>query len=349
MQRTVQQPVASIEAPEPGRAPRLDWDDLRVFLAVADCGSFRAAATELAMQASSVMRRIDQLEHRLDTQLFERLPGGVQLSADGLAILAEARDLKDRFQFLERKIAGRRRLDNGVVTLSVTDGLGTYWIGPRLGQLRRIAPRIRVNLKCSMDVHDVAAASADIGLQYQRPVDPDLACARIARLHIWFYAAKSYLDIHGMPTSLQELRKHRFVIQAANQLDESTMLEFLGVNEFRELDAVRTNTSTSHYEMIRAGMGVGVVPTYLGCGRGELVPLAVGADYGLDIYLTYRQSIGEIARVRTVINWLKTIFDAKAHRYFSDTLLIGQEPRPVRPEQLIDLRAASVLKQVRKA
>ena len=66
---------------------------------------------------------------------------------------------------------------------------------------------------------DVARSSADIGLQYERPTGADIAFAKVARLHIWPYASRKYVETYGLPRSVCELLHHRYVVQAANQLE----------------------------------------------------------------------------------------------------------------------------------
>ncbi|MEI8146185.1 MAG: LysR family transcriptional regulator [Alphaproteobacteria bacterium] len=304
----------------------LDWDDLKCFLAVAEAGSFRAAAVELGVQASSLTRRIDQLEHRVKARLFDRNQSGVRLTQEGLTILEDVRDMQDRFKAIQRKVVWKKKSSEGVVTLAATDGLGAFWIAPRLAQLRRIAPKTKINLKCAMEVPEVDRQSADIGLQYARPTTPDLIVAKVARIHIWPYASRHYAETYGLPRSIAELEHHRFVVQAAHQLDEAVLLRVLGVREFAELDAVRTNTSTAHLAMVSAGLGIGCLPTYLAATMPDLVPLDMGPDYSIDLHLAYRRSIGELPHVRRVIDWVKSIFDPRAHPLFGDELLIPQGP-----------------------
>jgi DNA-binding transcriptional LysR family regulator len=338
MQRSPQHDVARIAPPDRDAASlALDWDDLRLFLAVAEAGSFRAAGVELGMQASSVMRRIDQLEHRVKAKLFERAHAGIRLTAEGLSILDDARELKDRFQSIQRKVAWKQKQGEGVVSVAATDGLGAFWIAPRLLQFRQVAPRIKINLKCAMDVPDVARSSADIGLQIERPTGADIIFAKVGRLHIWPYASRRYAETFGLPRSTGELLHHRYVVQAANQLDESMFLKVLGAREFSDIDAVRTNTSTAHYAMVTAGLGIGCLPTYLGSASPDLVPLDIGPAYSLDLFVTYRQAIGDLVRVRRVVDWLKTIFDSRANPLFGDDLLVpcAAEPSRYRDDILV--------------
>jgi DNA-binding transcriptional LysR family regulator len=296
---------------------RYHWDDLRVFLAAAETGSLRSAADELNLPVMTVKGRIDGLEHRLRVTLFIREPAGLTLTPDGASILNDARMIADSFRAVERKIGWSQYASEGTVSIATTDGLGTYWIAPKLIQFQRANPNIRVHLKCSMELPDVIKASSDVMIQYTRPTARELKIVKLGTQHFRPYASKEYWATYGMPTSKDEKYNHRYVVQVANQLDESLFLQFIGADTFTELSTYQANTSTSHYAMIVAGLGIGALPTYLGDNSPELVALPMPVDHKLDIYMTFRPAIAKAVRVRRTINWLKGIFDWRQYPQFS--------------------------------
>jgi len=305
--------------------PRFNWDDLKLFLEVAERGSFRAAATALATTPSTVMRRIEALEHALKVSLFRRSPDGVQITKEGLSILEDAHELKDRIWSIERKAGWKQRKLEGTVALATPDGLGAFWIGPQLQRFQQSNPRININLKCSMTPADVLRTSADLSIQYLRPSHPDLKLVKLGRLHVWPYASKSYIQKYGMPTEISDFVKHRFVVQVANQLDETIFLNLLGVPSLNDVNCYRAMTSTAHYTMVLSGLGIGGIPTYLASRTPELVPLPIEVHHQLEVYLTYHENIGKIARVRRTIDWLKASFDASKYPWFADDLIHPEE------------------------
>lgn len=318
MSQITQHRAAPGSMAEEGTPLTRDWDALRVFLAIAEAGSIRSAAAKLRIQDTTVMRRIDALEDALRVTLFHREKQGMTLTDDGLSILADVRRLADDFRTIERKIGWKQYKNEGAVSLATTDGLGAFWIGPRLKEFQRSNPNIRINLKCGMDLPEVLNKSADITLQYLKPTQPELKIARIGRLHMLPYASKDYLATYGVPTSLEQVSQHRYVVQVATQLDENLFLNFLGAESFSDINAYQTNTSTTHYSMIVNGQGIGVLPTYLGDTTPNLVRLGFKVEHALDIYLSYRPAIGSVARVRRVIDWIKSVFNPKLNPHFAD-------------------------------
>jgi DNA-binding transcriptional LysR family regulator len=176
-----------------------------------------------------------------------------------------------------------------------------------------------------MELPDVLNMSADVILQYAKPTQPELKIARIGRIHAALYASQEYLAIYGVPRSLEELRRHRFVIQLTNQIDEKLYLNFLGASSFSEINACQANTSTSHYSMVVNGLGIGALATFLGANTPNLVALDFKVNHSFDIYLSCRPAIAKIARVRRLIDWLKSLFDTSKYPYFAD------EPSNVEP------------------
>src|SRR6202041_4152852 len=100
----------------------IDWDDVRYFLAVARGGSVRAAAERLKVNHSTVLRRIAQLEERLGTQMFEKLPSGYRLTEAGEEVLELGNQMEASSNQLETRVFGRDQNVRGLlrVTLAPT-------------------------------------------------------------------------------------------------------------------------------------------------------------------------------------------------------------------------------------
>jgi DNA-binding transcriptional LysR family regulator len=84
---------------------RIDWEDLRYVLAVAEASSLAAAARALRVNHTTVLRRVNAFEERLGLRVFERLPTGYALTAGGEELLAAARAMADTVAALERRLA----------------------------------------------------------------------------------------------------------------------------------------------------------------------------------------------------------------------------------------------------
>src|ERR1043166_5670469 len=106
----------------------------------------------------------------------------------------------------------------GEVRIAVTEGLGTFWLAPRFIEFQRSYPRLLVDLSCAMRSADVLRLEADAAVQLTKPTAPDLKVVRLGRLHAMLFAGRSYIDSYGKPKTRAELLKHRFVLQAADQV-----------------------------------------------------------------------------------------------------------------------------------
>src|SRR3954462_6889439 len=194
-----------------------DWESVRIFLEVARRGSFRSAADQLGQSINALRRRITDLEQQLGMTLFTR-------HVDGVRTTAEATEILDAAQKMEREAFGLIRARDrtapaisGEVRIAVTEGLGTFWLAPRLVEFQRSYPKLLVDLKCATQSADVLRLEADASVQLTKPTNPDLKIVRLGRLHSMPFAGQSYLTTYGAPKTLEELFKHRVVLQIAEQ------------------------------------------------------------------------------------------------------------------------------------
>lgn len=312
---------------------RISWDDIRIFLACANSSSFRMAANKLNLSSSTVSRRINRLEHALGVSLFNRL-------TDGAILTHEAKEIKNSALNMERTIYDvvnkGMQADvsaRGMVTLSITEGLGSYWVVPKLVELQQNYPFIMLNLQCAMECADVLRLEADISVQFKRPTNPDLMVTKLGRLHIYPFAAKKYLDTYGYPKSREDMRNHRIIQQIASQLDESIWAEKLGLESIADLVGMVTNSSTSLFYAVEQGAGIGVLPTFATALGAPITPIDLNDYHSMDIWLTYHPGIKKVPRKAIVIDWLRSIFDPKIYPWFRDEFIHPNELVKIIPSE----------------
>jgi len=296
-----------------------DWEAAHIFLEVARCGSFRAAALKLGQSVNALRRKISQFENELDVSLLSRHVNGVQLTDEGSKIYAAAQQMESAsFNLLQARNVSEKQIE-GEVRLSITEGMGTAWLLPQLAEFQRANPQMVMNLRCEPRPADLLRLEADIAIQLQRPKEPDLKVVKLGRLHMSFFAAKSYLEAHGHPATASDLTKHRFVTLTddAGNWEAFYRRFFSGISPVGMV-VLRNNVSSTHYWSIVQGMGIGALPTYV-CGLGtDLVPLEIDIDSKLDIWLTYRSEAKRIARIRKTIDWLIQAYDPRRFPWFRD-------------------------------
>src|SRR5215813_11712274 len=302
-----------------------DWDAARVFLEVARCGSFRSAAERLGLSINAVRRRVGEFERQIGATMFIRDVHGARLTEEGAHVMA-AVERMEAASFDLLRSAGNAL--SGEIRVAVTEGLGTFWLAPRLVEFQRSFPNILIDLHCTMRSADVSRHEADIAIQLSRPEVPDVKAVKLGRLHLMFFASEQYLETYGTPKTIEELVKHRLVIQLA---DDATARDafaslFPGHSE-RDLVVMKTNVSSANYWAVANGAGIGVFPTYahaLG-GQEKMIALDIDARWSLDIWLSYHPGSGRIPRVRHMIDWLIEAFSAAKYPWFGDEFLHPRE------------------------
>jgi DNA-binding transcriptional LysR family regulator len=302
-----------------------DWDDFRVFLSCVDTGSFRKAADQLGLNSSTVMRRIEGFERRLGFAVLKRLPEGVSPTDAGHAIVQSARHMERSFYDAVRHAQQPDAHNRGLVRVSITEGLGTYWVMPRLVGFCRQHPYLLIDLRCAMESADVLRMEADLAVQFIRPTAPDLMVTKLGRLHIYPFAAKGYVERYGVPASNADMVNHRLVQQAAPQLDANAWAEQLGLDSVEGIVGIRSNASSAIFYAIESGAGIGALPTYACVMKAPIVPIDLKASLSLDIWLTYHPAVRDTKRIALVIAWLKSIFDPARYPWFRDEFIHPNE------------------------
>lgn len=312
----------SAQRPEAARGASPDWESVRIFLEVARSSSFRTAAARLNMTGHGVANRVSQLERQLGVLLFTRHRYGVRLTEEGQHLLACAEQMEEAsFGFVRRRGRLAQPL-RGEVRLAATEGLGTFWLTPRLIEFLRAHPEILVDLHCSMQRPDdlVARAQADIAIQIEQPTPRDLIVRRIGRMHIIPCASRRYVETYGMPTTRREFsERHRVVLMYADQGKGQEFYDHVYPDRPQTgFVAMRTDVSTALYAAVASGVAVGWLPTYYFAIGAQVIPLSVDWVFSFDIWLSYHPDLGQLPRTRRMIDWAIDSFDAKKCPWFRD-------------------------------
>jgi DNA-binding transcriptional LysR family regulator len=298
------------------------WDGARALLEVVRSGSFRAASHELRTSANTLRRQIEVFEREIGMVLLTRHVDGVRLTEEGELVAEMAK----RMESASFDIARVRKLGvavDGDVRLSITEGLGTFWVAPRLVEFQEANPGLLIDMRCAMHPADVLRLETDVAIQITPPTAKDLRVVKLGHLHAMLFASPRYLETRGHPRSISELRNHRLVLQVSDQLTS--------VEQFRQLFpdrpqvgfvSFRTNVSSTHYWVIARGAGIGALPTYATVLGGKVEPVDIpGLRFSHEIWLTYHPDVARIPRVRRLIDWLIEAFSSKRYPWFAEEFI----------------------------
>ena len=302
----------------PAAPARYRWDDLRIFMIAAEAGSLRAAALAAGVSVNTVRNRLEQLEHDLGFIVCKRSADGISLTADGQEMLSIAREMSSGSSAVERLRRGRGERASTRVAVQVTEGLGTFWLMPRIVDFQAKHPHLTVDLICDMRPVDVLFRDLDLAVQLERPKHPDLIVTKIGTLHVMPFASPHYLAQHGAPRSVQELLKHRLVLQSSEQVSAEAHELMLGTDLPPGTVAIRTNTSSAHFWAIARGAGIGILPTYTRAMTKRIVPVDAEIKIRRDIYLVYHPDAKRSKAAEQAIEWVRRSFDPDRYPWFAD-------------------------------
>lgn len=278
-----------------------DWNELKLVLAVARAGSLTAAAGALGIDHSTVFRRLNALEQRLGVRVFERLPGGIyQLTAAGERMAAAAERMEDEALALARDIAGADGRLSGRLRVTSSETLAYSRLTGHLATFRQAHPGIVVELAIENRVLSLSRREADIALRPIRPKEGDLWGRKLAGVAWTFFASPAYLGANGGAIEGPgDLDRHALVgweetaggIMAADWLDRAVAADAF---------VYRTNSLVNQAVAARAGIGLALLPCYLGDGEPGLVRALAGPlpELAGELWIVTHSDLKGTARVR---------------------------------------------------
>jgi len=297
---------------------QFDWNYARSFLITAEEGSLSAAARALGLTQPTLGRQVAALEAELGVALFERSSHGLDLTPSGLSLVAHVKAMADAANNLSLEASGQSKSVEGLIRISATEIMSATILPTMLNKLRKKEPGISVDLISSDESSDIRRREADIAIRFYRPNQPDLIAKKLFEDRYRLYAANNYLKTVGMPDSINALNQLEFVGYSR----EKALLEILnsgGLALEPSNFKVVVQGSLTNWELVKQGLGVGVMSTHIGDHEPLVRPLTVQPELpSADLWLVTHRELRTSIRVQTVFDFLsaellawKTKFDYK--------------------------------------
>ena len=300
----------------------VNWEELRYFAAVADKRSYRAATVELGVTVNSVRKKIQDLEHRLKTNLLSPSPRGVQLTPDGEVVYSIVNGMRQSAEAITGLTENRNSNYEGIVRVSVTEGLGAFWLMPQLGKFNALHPGIRLDLRCDLTTPDLSRIDSDIAIQLEKPENDDLIVKKIATLHLLLYASEDYVKQYGAPSKLSDLVNHNFIHLVAEQIPSHLLEEKIKTDPNFRFVKQLTNSSSAQAMAISEGACIGVLPTYASALFSNLIPIKTEFHLARPIWVAYHpKSLHNNHRVRKVLDFMIDAFSPRKYFWFKDRFI----------------------------
>lgn len=281
------------------------WGELRVFLAVAKCKSFNRAAEILHTSQPTVSRQVKRLQDLMGSQLIIPTKTGVKLTHKGQA-LAQALTTLDHSLFaLTNDLRAETRDAEGVVRVTITDGLNTFFVAPALDSFSARFPKIQVHLKSPTNVVSLRENQTDLMIGFSAPDSTDISSRKLGYMHMIPIVAKSYIQRNGPPTR-SNLEDH-FFVQSDFYAAKTGMWDGWQRAVSRGRIAHHCDNSMAYGMLVKAGVGIGLLGSY-----AVLEPCAVPLDLDVKVSVPlYGVALTERLKakpVQLVFEWLCDIF-----------------------------------------
>ena len=327
-----------------------DWNELRLVLAVHRAGRLTAAAAALGIDHSTAFRRLKALEERLGLRLFERLPGGAYApTPSGERTAAAAERMEEAALAASRDLTGRDHRLSGRLRVTSSETLAYELLTEHIAAFRETHPGITVELAIDNRVLSLSRREADIALRPVRPKERELWGRKLADIAWAVYASRNYsrafVNDMGPPHNpsktpsanpRENLRAHSLIgwDEASAGIAAAAWLARVAPDD---AFAFRTNSLVNQFVAAKAGIGLAVLPCYLGDPASDLVrflPQPISELAG-ELWIVTHNDLRRTARVRAFFDLvgnglaaMRDLFEGRSYRSGPDGSGSSRTRRP---------------------
>jgi DNA-binding transcriptional LysR family regulator len=290
-----------------------DWGDLKFFLATARTGSTLAAARELGVNQTTIARRIAALESALSIRLVDRNHDGYRLTEAGTAILAQAERVAGEAETIERLVELRKRDLAGVIRVTAPTVVADVVLTPWLAEFIEMHPDIKVEVIATERCLDLGRGEADIAIRAGRPPrEPGILVRKLAASPWGLYCSPTYAQKYGTPARADDLNDH-LLIGVDGELSTHDPLIWLGRAAPRATIRTVCSTISNTLVAIRAGHGVGALPSLIGSVQKDFIKCFAMPDFNYGWYLITREALRDEPRVNALNKFIVAHASALKH------------------------------------
>jgi DNA-binding transcriptional LysR family regulator len=297
---------------------RVHQDDLNLMRCIGEASSLRKVSAQLKLSANTARARLRRLETTIGAILYTRDWQGLRVTAAGRAVLNVANEIHRLTNVLPQARGNNILVRDGEIRLCVSEGIGTFWLTPRLMELKRKLPELVVSLDCFADQSRVNPNDFDIVIGFSRPEDQQAIVTKLATVHMMPFASEQYLQSFGTPENLSELNGHQCVQQESPGMNYDAIRFFVGSETLKNFVSIKVSSSYSLFWAIASGAGVGALPTYARAISQRVRPLDLPIQMQFELWGSFRRSSKESKPVRAALDWLRASFDSNRYPWFAD-------------------------------
>lgn len=290
---------------------RLDWDDLRFALAVADAGGLSAAGRALRVDPATIGRRLDGLEATLKCKLFHRRRQGLVPTPAGAKLIQHARRIEEEVRAVGFEMSAEDKGLAGTVVITTTEPIAAGFVAPALPDFEAKHPGIAVEVKTDIRTLDLGRREADIALRLARPTQGDLLGRKLGQVGYGLYASRDYLDRRGKPTAGFE---GHLLIDWPVDYTVIAQVPWLRKIAASATVVLRSNSAMTRRAAASSGAGIALLPCILADLDAGLVRVQSEAPPKQDLWLVTHRDLARVPRIRVTLDYLAETAKRSARR-----------------------------------
>lgn len=283
----------------------LDWNDIRIFLAVAREGSTLAASRKLNINQTTVGRRMHALETALGLTLFERNTRGYAMTAQGGTLFDVATSMEDAADKILTRASHLGRASEGTIRVTAAHSSMTHWVLPLISEFRKHNPNTHFEANASEQYVSLESGEADVAIRAADKIEGDTLIVRKLPPVRWgLYCSKAYLAANGMPRSIDDLIHHTVLSYPAAMVEGVKLMKWLDQHVDRSKIVSTVDSVIAMSASLRTEEAVGVLPCVEGDPLPELVMCFSTEDLTSGLWLVASKEAYQEPRVRKFMKFL---------------------------------------------
>ncbi len=282
---------------------------IQVFIKVAECGGFAAAARNLSMSPPAVTRAVAMLEDRLGTRLFVRTTRSVRLTQSGQRFLEDGRRILLDLEEAEEAAVGSHATPRGQLRITAPVLFGRMFVTPILGEFLDLYPQVTARAFFIDRVVNLMDEGLDVAIRIGELPDSSLIATRAGSVRQVMIASPGYLKKHGLPQQPEDLSNHKLIQSVAIGVTADWQFQKDGSPfYFRAEPRLSINTNDAVIELVAGGWGISRLLSYqvapfLADGRIQTVLSAYEMPPS-PIHVVHQEGRMVSARVRAFVDFM---------------------------------------------
>jgi DNA-binding transcriptional LysR family regulator len=280
-------------------------EQINAFIAVAEAGSFAAAARKLGVSTAAISRQVARLEAELNIELLRRTTRQVSLTETGSQYFQDCKKALNELAEAEQAITSSQQEASGILTVTSSRYFAMKYLLPRLPDFMKLNPALQVRLELAERFPNLAAENIDVlfGVSMEGPAE--LVRKKVAVTRYVLCASPEYLEKAGTPVHPADLKQHRYITHSMRVPDY--VLSFRDNRQVTVDPILWLNDSRAMRECAMMGMGIVKLHDYIvndALREKRLVEILREFQEPQEyVYLYYKQSRYLQAKIRRFIDF----------------------------------------------